>query len=367
MDLVSTYKGKKVFLTGHTGFKGSWLLAWLHQLGAETRGYALAPLPEHKLFGQMQGDILCNSIFGDIMEYGKLEKNILDFNPDFIFHLAAQPIVRRSYEMPVETFAVNALGTAHLLNVTRKLAKTCAVILVTTDKVYHNNEWSYSYRESDHLGGYDPYSASKACAEIIISSYRSAYFNPKEFDKHKKSIVVARAGNVIGGGDWAKDRIIPDSIRALQNKESIPVRNPNAVRPWQHVMEPVYAYLLLGGKLCEDPVKYATAYNFGPLSPDCWKVEKMVRHILQVWGSGSYHVVKQGDQPHEAGLLKLDINKAEQDLQWKPVFSAGGAIQKTVDWYKDFDGRNALGLIRRDIDSFMTMLGNEEPTSNSSS
>jgi len=317
-------------------------------------------LPEHKLYGQIQGERMGESVFGDILNYDELERNLLDFNPDFIFHLAAQAIVRTSYQLPVETFAINAMGTAHLLNSARKLEKACPIILVTTDKVYHNHEWPYAYRESDHLGGFDPYSASKACAEIIIDSYRNSFFNPKDVRKHKKSIAVARAGNVIGGGDWAKDRIIPDSIRSLQNDEPIPIRNPEAVRPWQHVMEPLYAYLLLGGKLSADPVKYATTYNFGPSGTDCWKVEKMVKYVIKTWGKGSYHIINETDKPHEAGLLKLDVNKAEKDLQWKPVFNAGEAIQRTVNWYRNFDGRNARELIREDILSFMNSLDQAE-------
>jgi CDP-glucose 4,6-dehydratase len=354
MDLANTYRGKKVFLTGHTGFKGSWLMAWLHGLGAKIKGYSLAPKPEHKLFGQIGGEKLADSVYDDILNYQSFEKNLLDFEPDFIFHLAAQPIVRTSYEAPLETFAVNALGTANVLNSLRGLKKPSVVVLITTDKVYLNHEWVYAYRESDHLGGHDPYSASKACAEIIIDSYRNSFFNPKEYHRHQKAIGVARAGNVIGGGDWARDRIIPDAIRALQSNESIPIRNPDAVRPWQHVLEPLYAYLLLGMKLAEDPVKYATAYNFGPLGIDCWRVEKMVGEVIRSWGDGAYHVVQESEKPHEAGLLKLDINKAERDLHWQPVFAASEAIQRTVDWYKNFDGGNAFELLKEDIASFVT-------------
>ena len=351
--LANVYTGKKVFLTGHTGFKGSWLMAWLHGLGAEIKGYALPPKPEHKLFGQIGGEKMADSVYDDILNYISLEKNILEFSPDFIFHLAAQPIVRTSYEIPVETFAVNAMGTAHLLNSVRGLRKPCVVVLITTDKVYLNHEWEYAYKESDHLGGHDPYSASKACAEIIIDSYRNSFFDPKDFPRHQKAIGVARAGNVIGGGDWARDRIIPDAIRALQKRESIPVRNPDAVRPWQHVLEPLYAYLLLGMKLAEDPVKYGTAYNFGPLDIDCWRVGQMVEEVIRSWGEGAYHVVNESDKPHEAGLLKLDINKAEKDLQWQPVFTAREAIRRTVGWYKNFDGGNAFELLKEDIASFV--------------
>jgi CDP-glucose 4,6-dehydratase len=351
MKYKETYQGKKVFLTGHTGFKGCWLLTWLHLLGAKVRGYSLPPLQEQVLFEQIKGDTLCESVLGDILAYDELEHNMLEFEPDFIFHLAAQAIVRTSYQSPLETFAINALGTANVLNAMRKLQKPCIALLVTTDKVYHNNEWFYPYRETDRLGGYDPYSASKACAEIIIDSYRNSFFNIKDYTNHKKSIAVARAGNVIGGGDWAKDRIIPDAVRALQIGDSIPIRNPSAVRPWQHVLEPIGAYLLLGSKLYEDPAKYASAYNFGPLNKDCLTVEEMVQHAIMTWGYGDYHLLDNTAMPHEAGLLKLDTSKATNDLQWYPVFNAYEAIENTIQWYRNFNN-NAFDLIKNDIFSF---------------
>ena len=351
MKYKDIYQGRKVFLTGHTGFKGSWLLTWLHLLGAQVKGYSLPPRPEHLLFEQIKGDTLCESIFGDILDYSELEKNILEFQPDFVFHLAAQAIVRTSYKVPLETFAVNALGTANVLNAIRSLNKPCIVILITTDKVYHNNEWLYPYRETDRLGGYDPYSASKACAELIIDSFRNSFFNINNYPDHNKSIVVARAGNVIGGGDWAKDRIIPDIIRSLQHNESIPIRHPAAVRPWQHVLESLAAYLLLGSKLANDPIRYASAYNFGPLNKDCLTVEEMVTQAIKIWGTGSYHIANNPAMPHEAGLLKLDISKASNDLHWQPVFNAYESIRKTIEWYKTFD-QNALDLIKSDIQSF---------------
>lgn len=354
MNFQETYKDKKVFLTGHTGFKGCWLLSWLDMLGAHVKGYALAPQPEHQLYQHIDGNGRCDSELGDIMQYEQLEKSILQFQPDIVFHLAAQAIVRQSYQDPVGTFSVNAVGTAHLLNALRKLEKPCIAVLVTTDKVYYNYEWTYPYRETDRLGGYDPYSASKACAELVIDSYRNSFFNRHDYPKHRKSIAVARAGNVIGGGDWAKDRIIPDIIRALGAHESVAVRNPRAVRPWQHVLEPLGAYLLLGASQLLDPVKYATEYNFGPLSPDCWQVEDMVKQAIRTWGGGSYHVPDLAGMPHEAGLLKLDVSKAAQELQWKPRFSAAEAIDKTISWYKNFDGHNAYELIRQDIQSFMS-------------
>jgi CDP-glucose 4,6-dehydratase len=352
MLFQETYQNKKVFITGHTGFKGSWLLAWLHLLGAEMKCYSLPPAPEHKLYNQINGDDLCNSTFNDILDYPSLEQSILDFQPDFIFHLAAQAIVRTSYEEPLETFSINAIGTANVLNVVRKLSKRCVVILVTTDKVYNNREWPYPYRETDRLGGYDPYSASKACAELIIDSYRNSFFNCKQFQQHQKSVAVARAGNVIGGGDWAKNRIVPDLIRALQDDEPLVIRNPTSVRPWQHVLEPLCAYLLLGKKMAENPLSYSTEFNFGPLVNDCWPVEKMVQYAISIFGKGTYQLSRESDGLHEAGLLKLDISKAEQQLKWKPVYRAAEAIEKTIDWYKKFNGQNAYHLIINDIKAF---------------
>jgi CDP-glucose 4,6-dehydratase len=329
----NTYKNKKVFLTGHTGFKGAWLLARLYQLGASVKGYALEPLTKQDLFYSIKGETICESVIADIRDKERLKKEILDFQPDFIFHLAAQPLVRLSYEIPVETFDVNVLGTANLLDAVRFLDKPCNIVCITTDKVYENKEWHYPYRENDRLGGYDPYSASKAAAEIAVSSYRSSFFNPKEYDKHQKSVAVARAGNVIGGGDWSKDRIIPDIVRALNDKKPIVVRNPNAVRPWQHVLEPLSGYLLLGVKMIENAIKYADAYNFGPYLEDTLTVENLVKIAIQQYGYGHYETPTQTNQPHEAGLLKLDINKAINELDWRPKWSANKAIEKTINWY----------------------------------
>lgn len=242
----SAYKGKKVLLTGHTGFKGSWMLAWLQQLGATVKGYALAPENETDLYYLLDADKLCDSVIADIRDQNKISEVVKEFQPDFVFHFAAQPLVRRSYKMPVYTFEVNVMGTANVLEAVRHLSKSCSVVIVTTDKVYENKEWGIPYRETDPLGGYDPYSASKAAAEMVVSSCRNSFFNPGDFEKHKKGVASARAGNVIGGGDRAKDRIIPDIIRGIEKNESIVVRNPEAVRPWQHVLEPLSGYLLLG-------------------------------------------------------------------------------------------------------------------------
>jgi CDP-glucose 4,6-dehydratase len=334
VDFGLVYKGKKVFVTGHTGFKGSWLVAWLHLLGAEVKGYALAPENSFDLFNTIQGDQLCSSVLADIRDKARVKHEVIDFQPDFIFHLAAQPLVRFSYECPAETFDVNAMGTANLLDAVRFLEKPCVVICITTDKVYENKEWHYPYRENDRLGGYDPYSASKAAAEIVIASYRSSFFNPKAYNKHKKSIAAARAGNVIGGGDWAKDRIIPDIVRALGKKETITVRNPQAVRPWQHVLEPLSGYLQLGVKMSDDPIKCADVYNFGPYIEDTLTVRDLVEIAIHQFGYGDFETPPQTNQPHEAGLLKLDINKAMNELGWKPKWNAQRAIEETINWYK---------------------------------
>lgn len=332
--LETIYKGKRVFLTGHTGFKGSWMLKILSMLGAEVTGYSLAPENDFDLYHLLKGDTLNNSIINDLRNKEALSKAITDCQPDFIFHLAAQPLVRLSYEFPSETFEVNAIGTANVLDGVRALNKPCDVILITTDKVYHNNEWIYPYRETDRVGGYDPYSASKACAELVIDSYRNSFFNTKTYSDHKKAIAVGRAGNVIGGGDWAKDRLIPDIVRALSKEEKVVIRNPASVRPWQHVLEPVLGYLLLGAKLKEEPLKYSTAYNFGPEFNDALPVSKMVELAIKAWGSGGFKIVTSATQPHEAGLLKLDINKAIGELSWAPTYDAQLAITKTIEWYR---------------------------------
>jgi CDP-glucose 4,6-dehydratase len=349
----SLYKNKKIFLTGHTGFKGSWMLAWLHQLGAIVKGYSLAPENQYDLYNSINGDSLCDSVIEDIRDKSKLESEILAFQPDFIFHLAAQPLVRFSYEIPSETFEINAVGTAHVLDAVRKLERPCYVILITTDKVYENLEWHYPYRENDRLGGYDPYSASKACAELVISSYRNSFFNTKNYDVHKKALASARAGNVIGGGDWAKDRIIPDIVRALQKNEIITVRNPKSVRPWQHVLEPISGYLQLGLKLLENPVKYSDAWNFGPFAEDNLLVEDLVKKALETWGKGEYVTPDLLNQPHEAGLLKLDINKSINELSWKPKWNAQTAIQKTLNWYHNSDKINSLELLNANTKEYI--------------
>jgi CDP-glucose 4,6-dehydratase len=333
-QLQSRYKGKKVFVTGHTGFKGSWLMAWLHLLGADIKGYALEPEYENCLYNSLKHSDIAESIIADIRDKEKLTKEILTFQPDFIFHLAAQPLVRRSYDIPSETFDVNVVGTANVLEALGHLQKKCTAIIITTDKVYENKEANILYKEDDRLGGYDPYSASKACTEIVVSSFRNSFFNVKKLDEHKKAIASVRAGNVIGGGDWSKDRIIPDIVKALMQNKPVEVRNPDAVRPWQHVLEPLGCYLLLGALLHENATSFSHAYNFGPYPEDHLTVKELVELSIKTWGSGKWKDMSDHNQPHEAGLLKLDISKAINELNWRPKLNANEAISWTINWYK---------------------------------
>lgn len=343
-SLKNIYKGKKVFLTGHTGFKGAWMLKTLSLLGAEVKGYALKPQTQDDLFHLIEGDTICISVIADLRDKKRLEEELVSFQPDFVFHLAAQPLVRLSYEIPAETFEVNVIGTANVLDAVRLLDIPCSVVLITTDKVYHNNEWLYPYRENDRLGGYDPYSASKACTELVIDSYRNSFFNIKNYSQHQKGIAVARAGNVIGGGDWSKDRLIPDIAKAFAKEKPVTIRNPLSVRPWQHVLEPVIGYLLLGANLATDPIPFNQAYNFGPQLSDALPVGEMLQLAIQSWGKGEYQIEQVEEQAHEAGLLKLDISKAMNELKWQPKMNAQQAVGITMDWYSEFNS-NKIGIL----------------------
>ena len=334
--LRAAFKGKRVFLTGHTGFKGSWMLQILHHLGANVKGYSLAPEKHTDLYHQIKGDELCySSVIADICDKQKLQTELVRFEPDFVFHFAAQPLVRRGYEMPSYTFMVNSQGTAHMLDAMRSLERPAAGVMITTDKVYDNPERGLPFEEDDKLGGYDPYSASKAAAEIVIDSYRRSFFNPADHAKHKKSIAAARAGNVIGGGDYSDNRIIPDIVRAISFGETVSLRNPYSIRPWQHVLEPLSAYLLLAAKMSEDPIKYSTAYNFGPNPEDMLTVEDLTKIFIESYGAGSHKSYPEEGAPHEAKLLLLNSKRALEHLGWKSQMDARTAIQWTAEWYAD--------------------------------
>lgn len=348
---LNQFKNKKIFLTGHTGFKGTWMLVLLKQLGAIVKGYSLAPKNEGDLYNAINGNDFCESIIADIRNKEKLFKELSNFRPDIIFHFAAQPLVRLSYEIPSETFEVNAIGTANILEIASKMDHPCVIVTITTDKVYENLEWVYPYRENDRIGGFDPYSASKACAEIVISSFRSSFFNSNEYNKHKKSLASARSGNVIGGGDWSKDRIIPDIVNSIQNGKPILVRNAKSVRPWQHVLDPLFGYLLLAEKMISNPIKYADAWNFGPFDDTPITVENLVNISIAKFGKGSYSLQNLSNQPHEAKLLRLDISKAIEYLGWRPIYSGSRAIEITIDWYRKYyeEKISALSLMELDI------------------
>lgn len=332
--LRNTYSGKKVFVTGHTGFKGGWLITWLQLLGASVKGYALQPENDKSFYNIVSPHLQIESIIADIRDRQKLLQEILSFQPDFIFHLAAQPLVRRSYEIPAETFDVNAVGTANLLEAVIRLEKKCTIVIVTTDKVYENKERNKWYKEKNRLGGYDPYSASKACTELVTASFHRSFFNPEKIEIHQKSMATARAGNVIGGGDWNKDRIIPDIINHLRSGNAVPVRNPDAIRPWQHVLEPLAGYLVLAGLLDKNAEKLSPGYNFGPTKKDHLTVKELVNIAIDCWGSGKWSDISDNSQLHEAGILKLNTKLAKKELNWKPKLSSKEAIQWTVDWYK---------------------------------
>ena len=352
MNFKQTFKNKKVFVTGHTGFKGSWLVLWLETLGATVKGYALKPNTNPSLFESLSKQLKCESVLADIRNKERLTKEVESFQPDFIFHLAAQPLVRESYEIPLETFEVNAIGTANLLNAVRDLKKACTVVVITTDKVYHNNEWHHPYRESDRLGGYDPYSASKAATEIVVDSFRSSFFNPNDYSKHKKAIATARAGNVIGGGDFAKDRIVPDIFRALSKNEKIEVRNPNAVRPWQHVLDCLNGYLMLVDGLLDGTVS-GGPWNFGPVSSSMRTVAEAASMAAEKWGHKATWVEALGNHPHEATILSLDANKARSALGWRDYLTFKESVAWTVEWAQSVQsGTSPLAAALEQIQDF---------------
>lgn len=348
-----TFQGKKVFITGHTGFKGSWLLMWMHQAGAVIKGYSLAPENENDLFNLIGGNTLCESVIADILDAAKLAGEIQSFQPDYLFHLAAQPLVRKSYTDPIYTFQVNVNGTMHVLEALRGLTKKCLSIIVTTDKVYENLETGHAYREDDKLGGKDPYSASKAAAEIVTASYRHSFFADADYKLHQQSVATARAGNVIGGGDRAADRIIPDIIRALENGRPVEIRNPGSVRPWQHVLEPLAGYMLLASLMDRHPLSFNNSWNFGPHQADTKTVLELASEAISSWGEGSYETPQAQQAVHEAALLSLDISKSIKELGWIPRWDSSKAISSTLDWYKEQKQGNAFDLSLTQLNEYL--------------
>jgi CDP-glucose 4,6-dehydratase len=330
-----TFRTRKIFITGHTGFKGSWLSLWLHSMGAEVTGYSLAPPTEPNLFQICRIDDLINSRTGDIRDLNSLQKALQESSPEIVIHLAAQAIVRESYSNPVETFSTNIMGTVNLLEAVRLVPGIKAVVIVTTDKCYENREWVWGYREDDILGGFDPYSSSKACAELVSSAYRRSFFQsvPNSNPAAAKNIATARAGNVLGGGDWGRDRLIPDCIRALAAGEKIIIRNPSAVRPWQHVLEPLGGYLLLASRLAGGGASYSEAWNFGPDDESARPVNWILDYVAgKVPGFG--WKLDDSANPHEANFLKLDSTKARSRLGWRPRWGIEKALDRTIEWYK---------------------------------
>ncbi|MGL5615006.1 MAG: CDP-glucose 4,6-dehydratase [Sarcina sp.] len=347
------WQGKKVLITGHTGFKGSWLSIMLIELGAIVVGYGLNPYSEKENFSLCKLENKVIDFRNDIRDGNLLKDIVKKEKPDVIFHLAAQPLVKVSYENPVETYEVNVNGTINLLESLRELNKKVTAILVTTDKCYLNKEQFFGYRETDSLGGYDPYSSSKACCEILIESYRNSFFNTKDYHKHKKGIASVRAGNVIGGGDWAKDRILPDIIRAIENKEKIVLRSPTSVRPWQHVLEPLRGYIMLAEKLHED-INFSGSWNFGPEIDSLVTVEEISKRVLDFYGEKSLLQTTKNNI-HETKLLLLDITKAKLKLGWKPKLTVEDTVKLTVDWYKRYEKEDCYLLEVEEIKSYLAI------------
>ena len=339
----SFWQGKHVFLTGHTGFKGSWMVLWLNAMGAKVSGYALAPNTEPNLFDVLDiKNLLHYSYIADIRDFHSLQVAMNESQPDILIHMAAQPLVRYSYRHPVETYATNVMGTVHVLEAARQITSLRATVVVTTDKCYENQERDKGYSETDPMGGYDPYSSSKGCAELVTAAYRQSFFSINNDSTHQHAVASARAGNVIGGGDWSEDRLIPDAIKAFEAHKPLMIRNPLATRPWQHVLEPLFGYLALAETLHREGASYASAWNFGPLDKDTRSVQEVINILITQWGNGASWQKEGADQPHEAGLLKLDCSKAHQELGWHPKWSLETAILKIVEWQTAFQEKKNM-------------------------
>lgn len=328
------WHGKRVLITGHTGFKGSWLTLWMQSMGARVVGYALAPPTNPSLFEVARVGIDMTSVIGDIRDLAYLQAVFTEHQPEIVIHMAAQPLVRYSYLEPVETYSTNVMGTVNLLEAVRHTKGVKAVVNVTSDKCYENREWDWGYRENEAMGGYDPYSNSKGCAELVTAAYRNSYFPTEKYQEHVVAIGSGRAGNVIGGGDWAEDRLIPDMMRAITSGQPASIRNPHSTRPWQHVLEPLSGYLLLAQKLYEEGPVFAEGWNFGPNDDDAKPVEWILNNLTMTWGEGASWKLDGGDRPHEAHYLKLDCTKAKSRLQWHPRWTLTKAIDQICAWHK---------------------------------
>lgn len=353
-NLSDFYKGKRVLVTGHTGFKGSWMSIWLEKMGAIVAGIAQDELTEKDNYALSDiSSRLDIDARADIRNGHWLKEIITEWQPEIIFHLAAQPLVRLSYDFPLDTFETNVIGTINVMEAMRLTPSVKVGVMITTDKCYENREQMEGYKEDDPLGGYDPYSASKGAAEIAISSWRRSFFNPEKFQEHGASLASVRAGNVIGGGDWSKDRIIPDCIRALEAGKDIEIRSPKSIRPWQHVLEPLGGYLLLAKKMWENPTEYCEAWNFGPRSESIANVWDVASKVIKYYGKGQLKDISDPNALHEAKLLTLDINKAQSRLQWNPRLSLDEAIQYTVEWYKRYQTDNVYDICSEQIERYI--------------
>ena len=350
---ASFWRGRKVFLTGHTGFKGGWLSLWLQSLGAELTGFSLEPATNPSLFKVANVEHGMTSLIGDIRDGESVLRAMKHARPDVVIHMAAQPLVRYSYDHPVETYSTNVMGTVHLLEAVRAVDTVRSVLVVTSDKCYENKEWLWGYREDEPMGGYDPYSNSKGCSELVVAAYRSSFFNPATYETHGVALASARAGNVIGGGDWAANRLVPDILRSLEAGQPVEIRNPNAVRPWQHVLEPLVGYLILAEKLHEKGAELSEGWNFGPNEDDAKPVGWIVDKITEQWGNGASWVLDGQEHPHEAHYLKLDCSKAKSRIGWHPRLNIEQAIQNIIVWHRAYlSGEDMRELTLNQINSF---------------
>jgi CDP-glucose 4,6-dehydratase len=351
----SFWKGKKVFMTGHTGFKGGWLSLWLQEMGAIVKGYSLPAPTSPSLFEEAKVGMRMSNEEGDIRDFTHLRQVISEFKPEIVFHMAAQPLVRLSYEDPMETYSTNVMGTVYLLEAVKQVGGVKAVVNITSDKCYENREWVWGYREDEAMGGYDPYSNSKGCAELVASSYRQSFFNKDKYAEHGCALASVRAGNVIGGGDWADDRLIPDMLKAFSNNKAVEIRSPHAIRPWQHVLEPLSGYITIAEHLYEHGCDFAEGWNFGPKDEDAKPVEWIVNTLTSVWGDDASWSLSEGEHPHEAHYLKLDCSKAKMRLNWQPVWDLEHTLTKIVNWQKAWlDKQDMQQYTINEIKEYMT-------------